>query len=93
MDPSSLPSSSSRSSKTSAPLVPVKPESQEMPLRRRSCGGNLVMNKGRIPSPPRDHIRVVKPKKEPTVVVKKEHKDIAADLESGLVWSRADYVK
>lgn len=51
------------------------------------------MNKGRIPSPPRDHIRVVKPKKEPTVVVKKEHKDIAADLESGLVWSRADYVK
>lgn len=36
-----------------AALVPIKPEPQETPLRRRSRGGNLVINEaGRIPSRP-----------------------------------------
>ncbi|KAE8772090.1 SEC12-like protein 2 [Hordeum vulgare] len=67
-----------------APLVPIKPEPRETSLHRHSHAGNLVINEGHIPSPPRDHISMVKPKKEPTIVVKMEHEDMAADLESGL---------
>ncbi|KAE8790619.1 hypothetical protein D1007_35038 [Hordeum vulgare] len=93
MDPSASSSSGSRSSETAAPFVPIKPEPHETPLHRRSRNGNLVINGDRVPSPPRDHICLVKPRKDPTVVVKKENEDMAADLESGLAWSCADYVK
>ncbi|KAE8778335.1 Homeobox-leucine zipper protein HOX14 [Hordeum vulgare] len=94
MEPSSSSSHGSRSSETAAPLVPIKPEPQETPLRRRSRSGNLVINEGRhVPSPPRNHIRLVKPKKEPTTVVKQEHEDMTTDLESVLARSRANYVK
>ncbi|KAE8780349.1 Homeobox protein KNOX3 [Hordeum vulgare] len=93
MDPLSLSSSGSRSSGSVAPLVHIKPELQETLPRRRNCSGNLIINKGRcVPSPSRDHIRLVKPKNETATVMKQEHEDMAADLESGLAWSRVDYV-
>ncbi|KAE8792046.1 Homeobox-leucine zipper protein HOX14 [Hordeum vulgare] len=96
MTVASMSSSGSRSSGATTPPVAVKPETQETSLRRRSRGGNLVINEGRRqPSPPCDHLRLVKSKKEPavTVVVKKEHKAMVADLNVGHKWSRKDYVR
>ncbi|KAE8819068.1 hypothetical protein D1007_03051 [Hordeum vulgare] len=78
------------------PPVTIKPEPQETPLRRRSCGDNLAINEGRRqPSPSRGQLRVVKPKKEPatTVVVKNEHEAMAADLNVVLKCSRGDYAR
>lgn len=39
--------------------------------------------------------RLIKPKKEPATLlpVKQEHEAMATDLESGLPWSRQDYVR
>ncbi|KAE8795686.1 hypothetical protein D1007_29401 [Hordeum vulgare] len=94
MEPLSSSSFGSRSTGTAAPLVAVKPEPQEMSLRRCSRNNNLVRNKGRRePSPPRSHFRLVKPKKEPTTMVKQEHMKMSADLDAGLEWSRDDYVR
>ncbi|KAE8793564.1 hypothetical protein D1007_31849 [Hordeum vulgare] len=81
------------------PLVTVKVEPQEMLVRRHSRGDNLVINEGcRQPSPPRGHLRLVRPKKEkepPTapVAVKQEHVEMAAGMDTGLKWSRDDYVR
>ncbi|KAE8782996.1 Homeobox protein KNOX3 [Hordeum vulgare] len=78
---------SSSSSDAATPPIVVKSEPQETPLCRRSHGDNLVINEGRFqPSPPRDHLRLVKSKNEPaaTVVVKKEHVAMTADLTTGL---------
>lgn len=71
----------------------MKPKPRETPLRQRSRSDNLVINVGyRVPSPPRGHIHLVKPKKELATVMKEEHEDMADDLESGHTWSRVDYV-
>ena len=81
-------SSSSRSSGT-APLDTVKAEPLETLERRRSRGGGLVINEGRrqpFPSPD-DHLRLVRPKKEPAtppVVVKQEHLAMAAADETDM---------
>ncbi|KAE8786131.1 putative WRKY transcription factor 35 [Hordeum vulgare] len=81
----------SRSFGEATPPVAVKPK--DTPLDRRSRRGNLVINKGHHPSLPRDHLPLVKPKKEPAsiVVVKKEHGAMAADVDAGLKWSHDDY--
>ncbi|KAE8814043.1 Cysteine-rich receptor-like protein kinase 10 [Hordeum vulgare] len=89
-------SSSSRLCGTTPSLATVKAKPQETSERRRSRGGNLVINEGRRqPSPPHGHLRLVRPKKEPVtlMVVKQEHAEMAADLDSGLKWSRDDYVR
>ncbi|KAE8802393.1 Cysteine-rich receptor-like protein kinase 10 [Hordeum vulgare] len=54
-----------------------------------------MINKIRIDaSPPRGHLRLAKPKKEPTIpVVKKKHVEMVADLDTGLKWSCDDYVR
>lgn len=92
MDTPSSSSSGSRSSQ-SAPLLPVKPEPQETPLRRRTRGGTLVINEGgRVPSPLSS--RLVKPKEpEALLPVEQEHEAMVADLESGLLWLCQDYVR
>ncbi|KAE8786621.1 hypothetical protein D1007_39530 [Hordeum vulgare] len=76
--------------------VKVEPEPEETSELLRHRGGNLVINKGRRqPSSPRSHLRLVRPKKEPAtppMVVKQEHTKMAADLDTGLKWSRDDYV-
>ncbi|KAE8769925.1 hypothetical protein D1007_58400 [Hordeum vulgare] len=68
---------------TATPPFAVKPEPRDTPLCRHSRGSNLVINEGhRQPSPSRGHLRVVKPKKESvaTIIVKKEHEAMAANL-------------
>ncbi|KAE8815187.1 hypothetical protein D1007_07511 [Hordeum vulgare] len=93
---SSLSSSGSRSSDVVTPPVTFNIEPQETLLHRRSRGGNFIINEGHHhPSPPHDHIRLVKPKKDPTaiVMVKQEHEAMAADLDSTLKWSRDNYVR
>ncbi|KAE8788213.1 hypothetical protein D1007_37765 [Hordeum vulgare] len=75
---------------------------QETSEHRRSRHGNLVINEGRRhrlprpPSPPRGHLCLARPKKEPAtplVVLKHEHPDMPVDLDTGLKWSRDDYVR
>ncbi|KAE8788644.1 hypothetical protein D1007_37212 [Hordeum vulgare] len=84
-------SSDSRSPSVATSLVAVKPKPHETSLCRCTRDGNLVINEGSCdPSPPRGHLRLVKPKKEPpTPVVKKEHVKMAADLSL----LRGDYVR
>ncbi|KAE8769927.1 hypothetical protein D1007_58402 [Hordeum vulgare] len=84
MASASLASFGSRSSGMATLPFAVKPEPQEIPLRRHSRGSNLVINEGCCqPSPSRGHLRLVKPKKEPaaTIMVKKEHEAMAANLD------------
>ncbi|KAE8793922.1 hypothetical protein D1007_31359 [Hordeum vulgare] len=84
------------SSGTTTTLATVKVEPQETLERRRSHGGNLVTNEGRRqPSPPRGHLRLVRPKKESvtSLVVKQEHAKMDVDLVTGMKWSRDDYVR
>lgn len=92
--------SSHSSGATRTPPVAVKAEPGVLsPLRRsgRSSGG-ITINEGRRrePSPPRGHLRLVRPKTEPgtPAVVKQEHLDMAtADDEAALKWARDDYVR
>ncbi|KAE8803591.1 hypothetical protein D1007_20542 [Hordeum vulgare] len=91
-------SSSSRSSGTPPSLATVKTEPQVMSEHCRSHGDNLVIyDFCRQPSRPSGHLRMVTPKKEkelvmPPVIVKQEHVEMAADLDTGLKWSHDDYV-
>ncbi|KAE8767150.1 hypothetical protein D1007_61535 [Hordeum vulgare] len=86
MDPSCSSCCGSCPSKTATWLISVKLEPQDTLLFLRNRDDNLVIDAGRhAPSPSRSHIRLVKPNKE--------HKDMAANLESGLAWSCTDYVK
>ncbi|KAE8791806.1 hypothetical protein D1007_33697 [Hordeum vulgare] len=86
--------SGSRSCRAATPPVVVRRKPQETPLGRRRLGGNLIINEGRHPSPPRGCLRLVKLKKEPvaTIIMKKEHAAVATDLEAGLRWSCDDYM-
>ncbi|KAE8768752.1 putative WRKY transcription factor 35 [Hordeum vulgare] len=65
----------------------------------RSRVGNLVINEGRCqPLPPYDHLQLVRLKKEKEpatspMVVKQEHVEMAADLDTDLKCSRNDYFR
>ncbi|KAE8786446.1 Cysteine-rich receptor-like protein kinase 10 [Hordeum vulgare] len=88
--------SSSSSSGMTPPLASVKAEPEETSEHRRSHVGNLVIDEGcRQPSPPHGHLRLVRTKKEPVMplIVKQEHAEMAADLDTDLKWSRDDYVR
>ena len=92
----SFSSSGSHSSDAPTPLAAVKAEPQETPEHRRSHDCSLIINEGQPSPPPCGHLRLVKPKKEPApppVIVKQEHVDMAADLETGLKWAWDDYVR
>ncbi|KAE8794950.1 hypothetical protein D1007_30143 [Hordeum vulgare] len=92
----SFSSSSCHSSGTTPPLIIVKVEPQETSKRRHSRGVNLIKNEGRRqPSPPRGHLRLVRPNKEPLtpLVVEQEHAEMVANLDTDLKWPRDDYVR
>ncbi|KAE8800889.1 SEC12-like protein 2 [Hordeum vulgare] len=89
MEAMSSSSSGSHSRSSGSPtLLPFKSEPQEMPLRRCTRSGSIVINE-------RDSFsRLVKPKTEPTLLpIKQEHLDMAANNETALKWARDDYVQ
>ncbi|KAE8786447.1 SEC12-like protein 2 [Hordeum vulgare] len=69
-------------------LLPVKPEPQETPIRRRTRIGDTVINERATSS------HLVKPKTGLTLLpVKQEHLDMAAADETALKWAQDDYVR
>ncbi|KAE8786499.1 SEC12-like protein 2 [Hordeum vulgare] len=86
MDTISSSSSGSRSRSSKSPtLLPVKPESLETLIGRRTCSGALIIKESNVSSPTHSSSRLDKPKTKPAFLpVKQEHLAMDDDDETAL---------